>query len=421
MMVAPLSRWCSFTPDDAGSGARDGWLGSWFGLVVITASVLLAAFNDWGWMIGRQEVDFDVYLMGARHVTAASLYLQHLPTVPRLPFTYPPIAAIFFWPLAQLPVVAATILWGGINLVALLVVVAVPLRILRPGGRDGRAVLPWRLALALLGPAALLEPVMLNMSFGQINIVLTALILVDVTGRYRVGDRTLPRGLLVGFAAAMKLTPLIVVAYFVVTKQWRAARTAVATFVVCIVVPFTVNPHASFDFWTVYVHDVKRIGGAAYISNQSLQGAVDRLSHHVWSPTVFLLPELVLLALGLFASQRLFARGQQFFAFLVTTVTGYIVSPISWCHHMILVIAVVAWLWWGEYRDSGRRYWAAGVVVLYYWAPMWHIPHDGGFDLTEHGWSLVAGSGFFWSTVVFLAAGLWCATRSYPPLAEGKK
>ena len=413
-----ISHVLRFTPDDSLRSRGDGWLGSWVGLLSMTASVVIAAINDWGWLVGRREVDFAVYIMGAHHLTSSNLYLQHLATGPRLPFTYPPFATLVFWPLAQLPFKVASVVWGGINLVALFVVVGVTLRTLRPSERGGHSSFPWRPALLCLGPAALLEPVMLNMSFGQINIVITALIIVDVTGRYEIAGRSLPRGLLVGFAAAIKLTPLIFVAYFLVTKQWRAAKTATATFMGCAVVLFLLNPRASIDFWTIYSHDVRRIGGAAYISNQSAQGAIDRLSHHVWNPTLFTPLELVVLLVGLLAAYRLFARGQRFLAFLLITTAGYLVSPITWCHHMIVIVAVVAWLWWGELRDRGSRHWAVAVTGLFYWAPMWHIPNDGRWDLREHGWSLLAGSSYFFACVAFLAFGLWHSFRASPPLAH---
>jgi alpha-1,2-mannosyltransferase len=409
-MAASFTR-PTFVPDWSQSGQRDGWLATGWGWLAVAVSLSIAAVNDWGWMVGRREIDFNVYIMGAHHLTSASLYIDRLTSGPHLPFTYPPFAALAFWPLAQLPLKVATVVWGGINLLALLVIVAATLRVLRPRRTASGVAAPWRLALVLLGPAALLEPVMLNMSFGQVNIVLTALVMIDVTGRLRVGQRTWPRGVLVGLAAAMKLTPLIFVAYFVVTKQWRAVRTALATFLVSSCVPVLFNPHTSLRFWTFYIHDVSRIGGAAYVSNQSALGAIDRLSHHVWNPSRFLVLEALLLALGLVAAWRLARRGQGYFGFLATAVTGLLVSPITWCHHMIIVAAVAAWLWWGEYRDRGGRVGAVATLGLFYWAPMWHVPHDGHRDLEEHGWALVAGNSFFFATVIFLIFALWSAAR----------
>ena len=51
---------------------------------------------------GRQ-VDFDVYRMGAAHVLGQHLYEVHLAAL-HLHFTYPPFAALLFWPFTQLPV-----------------------------------------------------------------------------------------------------------------------------------------------------------------------------------------------------------------------------------------------------------------------------------------------------------------------------
>jgi alpha-1,2-mannosyltransferase len=420
-MTATTSSRVSFLPDAPYRGRANGWIGSWWGSAAIVVSLLVATANDWGWMVGRREIDFNVYIMGAHHLTSANLYTDRLLSAPHLPFTYPPFAALAFWPLAQVPLKVATILWGGVNFLALLLIVGVVLRVLRPHEDGDRSRTPWRLVLLLVGPAALLEPVMLNMSFGQVNIVLTALIITDVTGHVRVNGRTLPRGVLVGVAAAMKLTPLIFVAYFVVTKQWRAARTSIVSFAVCSLLPFLFNPHASYRFWTFYSHDVSRIGGAAYISNQSAQGAIDRLSHHVWNPSRFLVLEGLVLAAGLLAAWRLGHRNQHYFAFLVTATTGFLVSPISWCHHMIIIVAVVAWLWWGEYGTRGGRYWAVAAGGLFYWAPMWHVPNSGHRDLEEHGWSLLGGNGFFFAAVLFVAAALWLAFRRPLPFEDSPR
>ena len=86
-------------------------------------------------------------------------------------------------------------------------------------------------ALWVLGPTMLLEPVWLTFYFGQINLVLCAAILADLTLELRVGGRTLPRGVLLGVSAAIKLIPLVFIPYLFLTRQFRAAWTTLATFV----------------------------------------------------------------------------------------------------------------------------------------------------------------------------------------------
>lgn len=376
------------------------WLTSVWVRVVAVLSAVFAFANGWGWTVGRRQVDFEVYLMGAHHVTLPSLYTAPLPNWPHLPFTYPPFSAVLFWPLAHLPYRAAALTWATINIVVLGAIIAVTLRSLRVV-HEGRT--PWVLVGLLLGPAVLLEPVMLNLSFGQVNIILVALVLTDMTGHIRLGGRTLPRGVLVGIAAAIKLIPLIFVPFLVVTKQWRAACTSVATFAACSLYPFVLNAHTSWRFWTFYISDVKRIGGAAYISNQSLRGAVDRFTHHMWNNTPLDAGQAALVAAGIIVGWALWRRHETFAAVLVVADAGMLGSPITWCHHMIYIVPVLAWLWWGS-GARGHRLWAAGAAVLFFVAPMWLIPYGGKKDLHEHGWQLLAGSSFFFAALLFLAA-----------------
>ena len=383
------------------------FLGSVWGIVAAIVSTAFAFANGWGWTVGRRQVDFEVYLMGAHHVTLPSLYSAPLPTWPHLPFTYPPFSAVLFWPLAHLPYRAAALTWATINVLVLGLIIAVTLRSLRVV-HEGRT--PWALVGLLLGPAVVLEPVMLNLSFGQVNIILVALVLTDMTGHLRVGSRALPRGVLVGVAAAIKLIPLIFVPFLVVTRQWRAAMASMVTFAICSLYPFLLNAHTSWRFWTFYISDVKRIGGAAYISNQSLRGAVDRFTHHMWNNTPLDAGQALLVVVGIAVGWALWRRGETFVAVLVVADAGMLGSPITWCHHMIYVIPVLAWLWWGS-GARAHRWWSLATAALFAVAPMWHIPNGGKKDLHEYGWHLLAGSSFFFAALFFLGAMAVAVTR----------
>ena len=83
-------------------------------------------------------------------------------------------------------------------------------------------------------------------------------------------------------AAAVKLVPLVFVPYLFVTRQFRAAWTAlglVRGVLAC--GPAAFDPAASWAYWTKYATDAARVGNPYFILNQSLQGAVDRLAHRV--------------------------------------------------------------------------------------------------------------------------------------------
>ena len=72
-------------------------------------------------------------MLGAHHLVDGQLYTVGLPFAPHLPFTYPPIAAVAFWPLAHLPRQAGQLVWAAINVASLYGIIALSLRAVAPG------------------------------------------------------------------------------------------------------------------------------------------------------------------------------------------------------------------------------------------------------------------------------------------------
>jgi alpha-1,2-mannosyltransferase len=126
-------------------------------------------------------------------------------------------------PVALVP--AATAGWlnaaGSVPaLTVVLAVLAAPI-----AARHGRGL---RLVLVAAVPLALCtEPVRQTLGFGQVNLWLFALVLLDLVVLGRTGSRWAGAG--VGIATAIKLTPGLFIVYLLVTGQWRAARTATVT------------------------------------------------------------------------------------------------------------------------------------------------------------------------------------------------
>ena len=85
------------------------------------------------------------------------------------------------------------------------------------------------LAAAIVAPAVVyLEPIRSNFDFGQINVVLMTLVIADCVPR-----RTpWPRGMLLGVAIALKLTPAVFLLYFLLRRDTRALLVTVASAVV---------------------------------------------------------------------------------------------------------------------------------------------------------------------------------------------
>src|SRR2546426_4160479 len=250
----------------------------------------------------RFPLDLDVYREAGRYALHhrdpySPGFGDSLPI--KLPFTYPPFAALVFVPLALLPKTALLPGWTAlcIGLFGVIVYVAVRPALLARG---------WSHPVVLAAAAGFLVwsvPVTQTISFGQINLVLVAACLLDCGVTPRASGRW--RGVLVGIATAIKLTPGIFIVYFALTRQWAAAARAAVTAAVCAALAFLVAPGPSREFWLHLVFDARRPGSPAYYGNQSLLGALERL-HVVW---LWIPLGLVLGCVGLWRATRAHCAG----------------------------------------------------------------------------------------------------------------
>jgi len=341
--------------------------------------------------------DLDVYLVGAKHLFDGTMYTNRS-SLYGLPFLYPPIAGLAFLPLTWIKMKAAIYLWAGFNCVLLVGLIGVSIRAARPSMPWSR-LLWWSLALSW--PAYHLDPIFQTMNFAQINILLAVLIMCDLAISRQFLQRALPEGVLLGLAAAVKLTPLIFVPYLALAKRTRTAVTVVVTFAAATLLMFAIVPRLSWSFWTHYAFKASRVG-VYYISDQNVQAAVVRINHALVPKLVV---DVVVLAVGVFGvvvAAWAHRASSRLLAVLVAAATGLLVSPISWDHHMVWVVPVIGWLWLGEDRPMFGRLWAIGVAVLFWQAPIWWVPQDNGTQYSLHGLNLFYGNSFFFATLLFV-------------------
>ena len=348
------------------------------------------------------EVDLGVYLrLGGRYVFTSHLYSFVLPNT-SLPFTYPPFAALLFapWQRTFTSVGLVQAVWTMGNLAALIGVLVLSLRLVKP---SLDRVATWRLALALSLPAALLNPVLITIGFGQVNLFVTFLVMWDLLSERRIGKRQMPLGVATGLAAAVKLTPLLFVPYLVMTRRWRGALTCVLTFGACELVSFAVSPASSRAYWTKAIFQPGRAGDLTIVDNQNLWGVLDRFTHGLL-PDAVMLPLLLLTAAsGLWLAALAHRRSSPFLGVLICAVTCLIVSPISWVHHMVWVVPAILWLALAPDRPRWGRPLAAATAVLFWSAPVWWVPYKDTSDLHLNPLQLLAGNSFFFAMLLFLA------------------
>ena len=401
----------SETPD---SGRRRfaGW-----GLAFLS----LAGAITYGFYIALRtyEVDLGVYLrLGGRYIFTSHLYSFVLPNT-SLPFTYPPFAALLFapWQRTFTTVGSVQTAWTMCNLAALLGVLVLTIRLVKP---TLDSVSTWRVALALSLPALLLNPVLITIGFGQVNLVVTFLVMWDLLSQRRVGKRQVPLGMATGLAAAVKLTPLLFVPYLLLTRRWRGALTCILTFVACELVSFLVSPTSSISYWTQAIFKPGRAGDLSIVDNQNLWAVLDRFTHGVLPGAVMVPVLIAAAAAGLWLAAQAHQRSSPLLGVLLCAATCLAVSPISWVHHMVWVVPAILWLALAPDRPPWGRVLAAAAAVLFWSAPVWWVPYKDTTDLHLNPLQLIAGNSFFFAMVIFVSGAAVLVIRRKAASPEGE-
>ncbi|MFJ8489691.1 glycosyltransferase 87 family protein [Streptomyces sp. NPDC094038] len=299
----------------------------------------------------------------------------------RLPATYPPFAAVLFVPTAVIPVPALKALFLAGNALLLAWVVALSARL---AGRTAPVPPPLPLLCAATALALWLEPVFQTLLFGQVNLAITGLVLWDLTRPS--GARA--KGLALGIAAGVKLTPAIFIAYLFLTARRKEAATATASFAGTALLGALLLPAASMDFWTRRLFETGRVGKAWIVDNQSLQGLVARATGTAAPGLAWALPAVVVAATGLWLAVRAHrVHGSDRWGVLLTAFTALLVCPISWSHHWVWCVPLLAVL-----LAEGRTLLAATAALVFTARTMWLVPHAGDRDLHLPAWQQLCAS-----------------------------
>lgn len=326
--------------------------------VVLTVISRVAMTHSLDLLVSRQAAS--TMLHGG--ATYTSTFADHLY------FTYPPFALLVFSPLATLSMHATVWVWDLCNVLALAVALSVLVRRCVSVSRTHAAVLG---ALLAAMSCLLFEPLRNSLLDGQVSLVLIGAIVLDV---FVVPPRA--RGLLIGLAAAITLTPLVFVVYLLIAKEHRAAARAVAAFAVATAVAWLVLPHDSATFWLHQAFSRGHKGGTMSDWNQSWWGFVGRLPASDGSvrTAAWLAASAATLGIGVYVARRYVVQGRRVDALFVIAVTGLLVSPVSWTHHWSWVAVIPVLLLARGGRHLAVTIAMAVLLVLTIPSPYgWHL------------------------------------------------
>jgi alpha-1,2-mannosyltransferase len=342
--------------------------------------------------------DFKVYLAASdTWRNGGDIYnLAPMPTAlgpQQLPFVYPPIAAVLFTPLAVLPQSLAIVLWYVVALAALTGVVYLFAGMIQQ--RHPQFDARW-ITACIVPFCLLIGPVREELTFGQINLILMALVAVDLL----TPNPRWPRGALIGVAAAVKVLPGIFILFLLLRRDFRAVLVSGAAFLGATLCGFAIAPQRSIDYWTDVLYETGRrttdiVGGLWWSPNQSVTGALERLHWVNVDTAIIVAVSVVVVAVGLLAMRnalRLPHFGAAV-ALLVNATIGLLIVPTSWTYHWVwivpalMILAVYAL----ELRSLFLAAIGAFVAAVFVAAAPWAMQRYDGSELK-------------WNVVQYLAA-----------------
>ncbi|GAA2635955.1 glycosyltransferase 87 family protein [Paractinoplanes durhamensis] len=364
------------------------WLFLRYGLS--TAAVDRAAVRDW--------------------LSGGTLYPGRVGTV------LPPPAAVLFSPAAFLPLKAVGWLLALVGLTALvLALIALVGPVARRYGKPRGPAVATAVALALLT-----EPVRATLGLGCLDLIVFGLITADVVAlrrsawarsraawwpgppasqQPRARSGVLRRfwatgawaGVGVGVATALTVSPVLFIVYLVVSRQWRAALTAMATTGSMLVGALLLAPGATYGWFSSVLPKVDRAGPLDDVANQSLAGVLARLYDSATTPVLIWLSFAgLLVAVGLIRARSAHIDGDEIAAFTLVGLTSAAVGPVSRIHELVWVLPAVLLLVdaaarrrvavrrFRPQRFPGARFAisAAAVYLLFVLDPRWTAAWD---------------------------------------------
>ena len=311
----------------------------------------IAARFAWTYLLpnGANFVDLHVYVGGAGTLGQGGslydyVYADQTPDFP-LPFTYPPFAAVVFYPLHLLPFGLVAFAWQVGIMGALWGVVRISQRLLpvRDGVGGSR-----RVAMLWTAVGIWLEPLRSTFDYGQVNVLLVLGVLYAV-----YSTRWWVSGLLVGLAAGVKLTPAVSGLYFLGVRRWATVVFSAVVFLATIGVSAVVTGDDTRRYFTELLGDASRIGPIGTSFNQSWRGGISRILGHDAGYGPIVVAAIVVTAVVAFLAWRAVGTRDRLGGIVVVSLFGLLLSPISWTHHWVWVLPLMIWLLHGPL--SARR------------------------------------------------------------------
>jgi len=333
--------------------------------------------------------------------------------------------------LALLPLPVAAYLWFLINAASIVGAAWLSTTLAKGGEERERRVGKSdasRVALAACALVIVLRFVLDNFNLGQVNALVAALAVAHVYLYTR--DKKALSAIALVLAASIKLTPAMLLVYHIAKLRLKFATACVTLLVGVTALSFAPFGASSYEAFHAFVNRTVRNEQGydfAYAGNQSLRGAVARLtnsaeptdSREPWDALTLLLAILMLAAAVVAAirAQSELAGISPFFCCVV------LLSPLSWKAHYVALALPLATLLALIRRTSGVRRLLLVITAIASFA-LFNLTSPRLIGLSAAEWSDSHSLVFSGGVLVFLASLIIVTweqrVRNASRIAEGR-
>lgn len=344
-------------------------------MLAVSSLGMLAAMVWLAWEFPNWPTDVGVYRDGAEAFLRGDSMYTELPPPEwgdPIPYIYPPVSVLLFVPLALVPVSIGFPALTLLTTIALVPIVQAYRRC-SPEVQSAMRSAP----LVLLGALAMLSghPVQNTIFWGQINVLLMLLVVLDILWP----NPRWPRGLLIGIAAAIKLTPAGFALIFLLRKDWRALGVSLLAFAGATTVGAIVMPSASVQFWGDRIFTTTDLYTGTPYANEAYAVSLEKLGMTGMPLELAHYGGLAAIAvMTVLGTKRAVDDGNLPLALGVTAAGVLLVSPVSWSHHWVLALPTAALILIMGLRRRNPWLVACGAlaVVVFWTAPHYWLPLD---------------------------------------------
>lgn len=356
-----------------GAWRKVGWILELapFVAAFIVLPYVIPGGRPWPW--SPNTMDLRVYVEAGHALIQGGDIISLRFTQFNLAFIYPMFAALIAVPLSYVPYKLMQVLWTFASVLLIRTVLR-------------RFGVPAGILVGVVGVVIVLicQPVRATLGYGQVNVMVMSLVLLDLLPGRRIG----PRGALTGLAAGIKLTPGLFILYLAALRRWRDAAWALGVFLATSLIGLIVLPSETVAFWRTLIAGDTRTGAAYYLGNQSVLGGMVRLfgDSTIVAAVATVIGGLTALA-AVWAAARWSRRGEELFALGLVGLGTVMASPLSWTHHFVWVVplgfALFRYALPRAVKVVGGLFsvWVFSGLVL-----QW-LPYDQGRELLYGFWS----------------------------------